>query len=332
MTRPRLLFVVMSAVHSARAVDQLASALQPHAVLVHHDFAQTPRFELSSANACFVPEPKRTGWACWGFTEGIFHALGHALRAHQFDYLQLLSPTCLPIRPIVEFENHVAQAGFDAHFEGVDVLANPDALMSVGYRSFAPEHTLRHRVLRHLSWAHHRGGDRAEQYPAAGVSLYRASPKAPATDWSLTTMLARLATRAFSHRTIGRHVFNSEFRPYFGSVWFGARHAVIERMLEQYQRAEVQGYMSRLHIADEFVIPTLLRLSSVSAGPLNHLIKEFNGAHPGWLDVEDVPLLEASDRYFARKFRDYPDDPARWQVLARLSRVDHATSADRDAA
>jgi hypothetical protein len=83
MTPPlRILFVVMSAVHRPQAIDQLASALAPHTVLVHHDFGQTPDFALHAENAAFVPDPKRTGWGVWGFSEGILHSLEHALAGH----------------------------------------------------------------------------------------------------------------------------------------------------------------------------------------------------------------------------------------------------------
>ena len=41
---PRIVFVVMSAVSKPGTIDQLARALAPHLVLVHHDFSQTPDF------------------------------------------------------------------------------------------------------------------------------------------------------------------------------------------------------------------------------------------------------------------------------------------------
>src|SRR5690349_6558018 len=96
---PRIVFVIMSAVDKACVVDQLARALAPHTVLVHHDFSQTTPFVLSAPNARFVPNPRRTGWGVFGFTEGVFHSLRYALDKEPFDYLQTLSPTCLPIKP-----------------------------------------------------------------------------------------------------------------------------------------------------------------------------------------------------------------------------------------
>ncbi|MFB2350981.1 hypothetical protein, partial [Priestia megaterium] len=116
-------------------VDQLADALAPHTVLVHHDFTQQADFPLKAPNVRFVPNPVRTGWAVFGFVEGIFLTLRHALAELDFDYLQLLSPSCLPIKPMAQFEAHAMGSAL-AHFDCIDLLADHDALMSVGYRAF----------------------------------------------------------------------------------------------------------------------------------------------------------------------------------------------------
>ena len=68
--KTKIAFVVMSAIHSPESVAQLARALAPHTVVVHHDFSQTPDFHVDEPNVRFVPSPKRTGWAIWGFSKG----------------------------------------------------------------------------------------------------------------------------------------------------------------------------------------------------------------------------------------------------------------------
>ena len=92
--RPRILFVVMSAVHNAAAIDELARSLAPHAVLVHHDFSQTADFELHEHNVLFVPDPIRTGWGRFSFVDAIFKSLQHALQHVEFDYLQVGLNNC----------------------------------------------------------------------------------------------------------------------------------------------------------------------------------------------------------------------------------------------
>src|SRR5262249_1336799 len=121
-----------------------------HTVLVHHDFSQQPQFPLTAPNALFVPAPVATGWGVFGFVDGIFHSLRHAISELDFEYLQLLSPTCLPIKPMAEFELHVGRQ-VPAHFDCIDLLADREALMSVGYRAFTPAGSLRHRLARRLS-------------------------------------------------------------------------------------------------------------------------------------------------------------------------------------
>lgn len=318
----RLAFVVMSAVHSPRTVDELARSLAPHRVLVHHDFHQTPDFVLRAPNACFVPEPKRTGWACWGFSEGIFHALRHALDEHEFDYLQLLSPTCLPIKPVSEFESFVTGSRHTAHFDCVDVADDFDALMSVGYRAYAPEKSLRHRALRRLSWRWYFDcGRSASAHSMAGVQIFSHAANDAGKPLPYRARFAAQVTRASRHAAIGRHIFDADFRPHFGSVWFGARRQVVHAMVERFNEHAIQKYFSRLWIADEFLVPTLLHYSGAIQGPGNHLMGKFVGAHPSWFEEADFDRLQASSAFFARKFRDDPCDPVRRRVLNELVRL-----------
>jgi hypothetical protein len=300
-------------------VDELARALAPHRVVIHHDFAQTKDFPIGAHNASFVPKPKRTGWACWGFPEGIFHSLRFVLEHCDFDYLQLLSPTCLPIKPLREFESHVATSGFDANFECVDVGEDLDALMSVGYRAYAPENTLQHRVLRRLAWQGYYGkGVHAVARPVAGVNL--SSRHAPGSG-PMQDASARLAVgvmRAWRSARIGRHIFNEQFHPQFGSVWFGARRDIVARIVARFDDREIQEYFSRLRIADEFLVPTLLRYSGARQGPSNHYVNTFVDANPSWFELQDFERIRDSSAFFARKFRDEPSDPIRRRVLEEL--------------
>lgn len=155
---PRILFLVMSAVTPPETLDQLARSLHPHPVLVHHDFSQSPDFRLRAENTQFVPEPRRTGWGTYGLVQGIFHSMEFADRHLDFDYLQLLSPTCLPIKPLRDFEAHVSGTA-DAHFGAIDLINDVECLMTIAYRAFTPPRTLRHRVLSRLSREYFRGSD-----------------------------------------------------------------------------------------------------------------------------------------------------------------------------
>jgi len=302
----------MSAVAPAAVVDQLARALAPHTVLVHHDFSQQPQFPLAAPNTLFVPAPLRTGWGNFGFVDGIFHSLRHAISELDFEYLQLLSPTCLPIKPLQQFEAHVGRRA-EAHFDCVDLLADRDALMSVGYRAFTPDGSLRHRVARRLSSEYF--GTAHGRREEAGIWL-RSGGRTGPLSWAAHGFL-----RALSLPGLGRHIFDSSLRPYYGSVWFGARRAVVRAMVDRFDRQGVRDYFSRLRIAEEFLVPTLLmQVAGPAKGPMNHYVHVFDEAHPGILVEDDLDMLRAQATFFARKFPGHATARVRLRVLQELCR------------
>jgi hypothetical protein len=269
-------------------------------------------FPLTAPNVLFVPEPRRTGWNFFGFVDGIFHALRYALRHLDFDYLQLLSPSCLPIKPLQQFEAHVSGPA-EAHFCSIDLLHDRDAMMSVGYRAFTPEKSLRFRIFRRLSQTYFgRSGGRRDE---AGVWLRTGGGS------SAAARVVHLAFTMLSWRWVGRHIFDARFPPYYGSTWFGARRHVVAGLLELFERPGLRDYFCRLCIADEFLIPTLLMHLRPVHGPMNHHIQMFEGAHTGLIAEGHFDQLRKRPAYFARKF---PDDAAatvRLRVLDELACV-----------
>lgn len=317
--KPRIVFVVMSAVAKVGTVDQLARALAPHTALVHHDFSQTPHFPLRQPNVMFVPEPKRTGWAVFGFVEGIFHAMRYALDHLEFDYLQVLSPTCFPIKSMAQFESHVS-GEHEAHFECVDLLADQDALMTVGYRAFTPEHSMRHRVLRKLSRIYF--GEFPGRRDEAGIWLRSGFATNRNGGMSAMARLALTAVKAVSDPSIGRHLFDEGFRPYYGTDWIGARRHVIKGMVEGFERPGVRDYFSRLRIAEEFLVPSLLKQLGPRTGPMNHVVQKFNEARAGVFDESHFEVLKVSSKFFARKLPDDPNAPIRLRIIEELIDVE----------
>lgn len=308
----------MSAVAKVGTVDQLARALVPHTVLVHHDFAQTPEFPLKQPNVVFVPDPKRTGWAVFGFVEGIFHSLRYALEHLEFDYLQILSPTCFPIKSMDQFEAHVS-GDVEAHFDCVDLLADRDALMSVGYRAFTPEHSLRHRIARKLARAYF--GASPGRRDLAGIWLRSGYDADRSGRMRFVPRVALATIKAISHPSVGRHIFDDSFRPYYGTDWIGARRDVIGAMVEGFSRPGVRDFFSRVRIAEEFLIPSLLKQIGPRAGPMNHVVQKFDEGRAGVFEEEHFGLLKASPKFFARKLPDDPAAPIRLRILDELVQV-----------
>lgn len=302
----------MSAANKPEVIDQLAHSLAPHQVLVQHDFSRLADFHLTADNVSFVPKPSHAGWAFSSFTDAVFHALQHALSHLEFDYLQLLSARCLPIKSLDQFESHVSGAE-DAHFDCIDLSRDRDALMSVGYRAYTPEKSIRHRVARRLSSAYF--GASLGQRDEAGVRLRSGGRRA------LVSLAAVLANKALSHPAIGRHVFDHAFRPYYGSVWFGARSHVVSQMVEAYLRPGIRAYFNRLHRAEDFLIPTLLMHTRPNKGPMNHCVQIAHQAQPDGFDETQLEQLRQSPAYFARRFPGNPEAPVRIKVLRELAAV-----------
>ena len=305
----RIVFVVMSAVAKAATVDQLARSLRPHPVLVHHDFSQQSPFELQTPQIRFVPDPVRTGWAQFGFVDAIFHSLEHALEQMDFDYLQLLSPTCLPIKPLADFERHI-NGTHEAHFDAIDLSRDTDARLSVGYRAFTTEGSLSHRIARRLVNIYY--GDSAGRRDEAGVWLRTGrsnSAWAALAGWPLHALAGSAQTGRLAGQRLPLH---------YGSVWFGARRHIIEGMVRAYRQPGLRERFARMHIAEEFLIPSLLMHLRPRRAAMNHLIARFDGAHPGVWDSDQILSLGRSPAWFARKFPDDPQAPVRQLVIEQL--------------
>jgi hypothetical protein len=312
--KPRIVFLLMSAVAPSATVEQLAHALAPHPVLVHHDFSQTPDFTLQAPNVQFVSDPVRTGWAQFGFVDGIFKGLQHALRRLDFDYLQLLSPSCLPIKPLAQFERHVS-GPHDAHFEAIDLRRDGDARLSVGYRAWTSEGSLAHRLARRLVGVYY--GDSQGRREQAGIWLRTgrsSSAWSALAGWPLHAGASRLNDYRIGPQRLSLH---------YGSVWFGARRPVIEALVRAYGRAGLREHFARMHIAEEFLMPSLLMHLGVRRGPMNHRVQRFDGAHPGLFTTEHLNALRQSSAWFARKFPVEPQAAVRQQVLRDLVGVAH---------
>jgi hypothetical protein len=300
---PKVLFGLMSSQQGAGTVGQLVDALQGRPVVIHHDFTKQQDFALPLPNVRFVPAPKVTGWGTWGFAQAVLHTIRHALEHHDFDYFQLLSPTCLPIRPIEAFEAFLGTDTAEIHADMMDVEADDDTLMHFGYRTFCAGQSLRFKVLRRVR-AWYFGSD-SRFIQIKSLSMFRRpADVAPTPSGRLALALTRLA--AAGH--LGSHPFGPEFRPMIGSTWFGARRRVCEYIVRRGQHPEIERYFSHVHLVDESVLPALLGNSGFRIGRSNHVISPFDlHGHPRWIEEADLGRMRATGRFFARKF---PDDPA----------------------
>ena len=308
----KIVFGILSAVHSAGTVSQLCEALAPHPVVIHHDFSQQPEFQVGLPHVSFVPDPQKTGWDSFDFTNGLFHLVEHCLQDSSLDYFQLLSPTCLPIKPLAAFEALVNQDdGVQVHSDGIDLLADDQALVNFGYRTFVPDKSLRMRALFRASELYF--GKTCREEMRAGLSVRVTDAETP------VGKLVRLVNRAAAAGVLGSHPFTQNWRPFMGSTWFGATRPALQWLLDQYRSDSRIDSFRALSFADELLISTYLHNSPFRVGPAHHLIARFDHARPQTFTEADLPMLKSSDRLLARKFADDPSDPTRLAVLEMIA-------------
>jgi hypothetical protein len=313
----KIVFGIMSAVAKQSVIEQLVDSLGGHQVVIHHDFSQQPDFKIVRPNVQFIPNPSRTGWGTWGHTQGVYKMLDFAIQKIEFDYFQLLSPSCLPIKPIAEFERSIAGNQFDANTVFMDVQANRQEFMHYAYRVYAAKDSLRYRALRRIrGWYfgdHDEVEDRANLQIQTGYDgMESGRPTLPAR---IALGVSRLAQKGW----LGANPFGADFRPMMGDMWFGARPQVAKYLLGRFRDPRISDYFSRLEIAEELLTASILGNSGFRIGPANHFVNTFIASHPKWLDESDLDRLAASPRFFGRKFVNDPDAPVRRRILERVS-------------
>ncbi len=303
----------MSSQQSAATVSQLIDALGERPVVVHHDFTKRRDFRLAQRNVDLVPQPRVTGWGTWGFVEGVVHLIEHAILHHEFDYFQLLSPTCLPIRPIEEFESYVSSHEAEIHADLIALDDDPDALMHFGYRTFTPDSTLRFKMMRRVrGWYF---GPDAALVQTRSLSMQRRATGAPL---QLGAYAALGFTRLGAMGALGTVPFDSQFRPTIGSTWFGARRSVCEYLIARIRQPEVTRYFRRLNLCDEIVLGNVIANSGFRIGHSNHAVSPFDRrGHPNWITETELAAMFAGGRFFARKFPEEPGSPVRQLALER---------------
>lgn len=313
----RILFGIMSAVQPAATVASLADAIGPrHRLLIHHDWSQQPGFSVSGPNISYVREPRRTGWANWGFSQGILRLVGEALETQQFDYFQLLSPTCLPVRPIEDFQRHLAACGADFLVDAVRLDSDPQVLMSHGWRAYAPANSLQQRLLRRArKWYF---GNDAVVTSRSGLAFPSTSLLGAGGAAGLRAEAAhRLTLKAQEGRGFS-HPFNRDFPCYAGSTWFTASRRGCQYLLERAADESLTLPFSRMHMGDEMFFPSVFMNSGLACAPAVHYIARFEDARPAWFDLADIDEIRRSGAYFARKFPEDPDHPVRHAAKALL--------------
>lgn len=325
---PRVVFGIMSAVARPDTVAQLTRQLAPHQVVIHHDFTQQPDFRIEQQHVSFVAKPRRTGYNTWRWVAGVMRLMQVCLDRTDCDYFQLLSPSCLAVRPVHEFVRHVGSGDYDAHAEFMS-LGEPQVLMEFAHRALAPQQSLRRWLLRRArNWWVDPGA------PCLGRAGLCVSSTRTNRHGALTpsALLALGVTRLIGQPWLATRPPLANRRLYFGGAWFGASREVCQYILEAGRDSRWRQYCRRVNDNGELVFATLLGNSRFRIGPQNHYVSRYEGFHPRVLTLDDLPPIAASGRFFARKFSDDPKDDIRRFMLEQYDATGYAAAGMSDLA
>lgn len=310
--RARPLFLVMTAVEHPGVVDQLVRALAPFPVVIHHDFGAREEHGFRPArHLSFAPGPGRGGWGAWSYVEALRESLRYCLSREDVDYFQLLSGSCLPIRPVAAFAQYLADSEADVHADWFDVREEEDATLGYAYRMLADRDTVTFRALRRMALL--RFGKEQVRRPVCGLEV----PIAQHAGW---LQLAEPVLGAALDRQLRLGGERSlHLRPVIGSNWLGMRRRAAEHLVECLSDPAIVAHFHQRFIPEEHAIPAVLAAGDFRREPSNHLINRFDDrGHPLRFDVGDLLRLRACGRWFARKFPDDPASAVRRQVLRQL--------------
>jgi hypothetical protein len=321
---PRLVFGMTSATERPEVIEQLVDTLGGRPVVLHHDFGRQPGLRLNRPNVHFVTDVHATAWGSWGLCLAVLSTIRYALQRLEFDYFQLLSPSCLPLHPIAEFESRLAASPFEGHADLVDIRNVPDYFANYGWRMYAPKGSLRQRVLSRARRIYF--GPDAERVQGMGLAVLSDARSEPSLRDVLAKQLAIGTIRTMSLPAISGAPFGPGLRAHVGSLWFGASRALCEDIVRGMEDPRIVGYFRRLHIPDEMVFPTIIANTGRRIGAANHWVNTFNDrGNPRTFKPGDLDALLASDASFARKFPGNPAAPLRTALISRRGLIPGAS-------
>lgn len=329
----KIAFGVLSSKKSASAINQIAQAVYPHPVYVHHDFSKEPDFSLENENVHILENPASTSWGGWSLVEATFRLMDAAMQDKAVTHFQLLSESCLPARSIPEFEAYLRQEQPDVMMDILPLSQSEDALYSHGGRYLPYPKWMFRIVRRSLYWI---WGDDAKFLPSGSIKLRLAR--------NSKSLLESL--KAFSGKIVIRMIFmivgygkvfreNGIRQQAVGGQWFGASRRVVAWLLKARECcSSLTDHYRQCHIPDESYIHTLLLNARLAGLPMrfypgNHvLFWDQVSSGPITLGLEHIKKVMQSKKFFARKFSLDITDPAR-KVVVNALHVPHDSQVVR---
>lgn len=311
----KIAFCVLSSKHSQKAIDILAKQVAPHPVYVHHDFSKQPDFVPLGENIIILKNPVATAWGDWSLVEGTFRLMRSALDDPAVTHFQLLSESCLLIKPIVEYENYLKVNKPDFM---IDIISMKDkqAQRSHGWRYFSIN-TFSRRILRRLSvWCFY---EDSSYLSTQSINLKICTLK---NSIRLRALVGKLFINfhwIIFHRKL--KVMGLETMA-IGGQWFGTSRSASQWLLDSRDSNQLlTSHFQKCHIPDEaffqtLVINGILQQQPFTVLPSNHYTSWAScGTGPDILTPQDIKALASCQKFFARKAPLETDSPIRILVL-----------------
>jgi hypothetical protein len=311
----KIAFGVLSSKHSEDAVTMFAAQVAPHPVYVHHDFSRHAAFAPVGQNIVVLKAPVATTWGHWSLVEASFRLMDVALADPTVTHFQLVSESCMLIRPVKAFETYLQQVQPDLMLDLLD-MRDLRAQLSHGWRYFGANLFWR-RVLRRATQWCFTGEPKFLATQSINLAVCNTANPRSWRSW-VGKALIRLHWVAFQYKlkTWGLETMA------VGGQWFGASRAAAQWLLDAREaNPPLVGHFQKCFIPDEAFIQTLvvngqLQQQAFRVMPGNHYVSWVSGGHgPDTLTSQEIPGMLRSGKFFARKVPLETDAPMRGLVL-----------------
>ena len=248
-------------------LDMLVASLEPQRrdVFIHLDAkSDETRFHLPHIKQAYMMAERRSvHWATRSFADAIMHLLQTAMDAGPFDYFVLLSGSDFPVRPLAEFETFLGEADCRSFHTFKPALATFE-----GRKRLRSHYVLKKRT-----------------------NLNIALQKALFVQSLLGPYCSRRPPACFSTY-------------YYGPPWFTVHRTMAQWMLDCWDNVELKKYFATVYCPEEILIPTMIASSpwpEYCVQRSTRYIEWQGSAHPKTLNIDDLPKIVKSGRFFARK-------------------------------
>ena len=253
-------------------------------VLVHHDQRRHPLGPAAVADAGgqLAHYGLPVEWGNLAYTEMLLRALAQLEEEVDPDWIAVISGQDYPLRPLAEFEGHLAESPHQALLGDpweLEMTTEPgppqrEFYMRYRYRHYTPPRPVAAVLARAL-------GSRAylREMPAGLGRFLGVKPP--------------------------RHPFGPGLRCHVSSDWLILERRAVRSVLHFTRtRARAMRHYRRTIIPSESLFATVVANDpSLSVGPAPRLLGFEEGSpHPRTFRAEDVPDLVSSGMHFARKF------------------------------